>query len=67
MSSAYESAELIMKLYDLRREDVMRKAREWYTKQFHPASAQDVVDTLRGEHSAYFRMVILLGDGCLFR
>ena len=57
MSSAYESADLILKLYELRREDVMRKAREWYTKQFHPASAQDVLNTLRGEHSAYFRMV----------
>ena len=57
MSSAYESADLILKLYDLRREKVMRKAREWYTRQFHPASAQDVVNTLRGEQSAYFRMV----------
>jgi hypothetical protein len=57
MSSAYESADLILKLYDLRREEVMRKAREWYTKQFHPASAQDVVNTLRGKHSAAFRMV----------
>jgi hypothetical protein len=57
MSSAYESADLILKLYGLRREEVMRKAREWYTKQFHPTSAQDVVNTLRGEHSAYFRMV----------
>ena len=57
MSSAYESADLILKLYELRREELMRETREWYTKQFHPASAQDVVDTLRSEHSAYFRMV----------
>jgi hypothetical protein len=57
MSSSYESADLILKLYDLRREEVMRKAREWYTKEFHPQSAQDVVSILRGEHSAYFRMV----------
>lgn len=57
MSSSYESADLILKLYDLRREEVMRKAREWYMKEFHPQSAQDVVDVLRGQHSAYFRMV----------
>jgi hypothetical protein len=57
MSSVYESADLIIKLYDLRREETLRKAREWYRTQFHPASAQDVVKTLRGEHSAYFRMV----------
>ena len=57
MSSAYESADLIMKLYDLRREEVMRKAREWYLKEFHPQSAQDVLTVLRGDHSSYFRMV----------
>jgi hypothetical protein len=57
MSSSYESADLILKLYNLRREEVMRKAREWYMKEFHPRSAQDVVSVLRGEHSAYFRMV----------
>jgi hypothetical protein len=57
MCSSYESADLLLKLYDLRREEVMRKAREWYTKEFHPQSAQDVVSALRGEHSAYFRMV----------
>ena len=57
MSSSYESADLILKLYDLRREEVMRKAREWYRKDFHPESAEDVVNVLRGEDSAYFRMV----------
>ena len=57
MSSPYESADLILKLYDLRREEVMRKAREWYMREFHPQSAEDVVSVLRGNHSAYFRMV----------
>jgi hypothetical protein len=57
MSSAYESADLILKLYDLRREELMRKAREWYSREFHPQSAEDVVHVLRGEHSGYFRMV----------
>lgn len=57
MSSDYESADLILKLYDLRREEVMRKARAWYTREFHPQSAEDVVSVLRGEHGAYFRMV----------
>ena len=57
MSSPYESADLILKLYDLRREELMRKAREWYMKEFHPQCAEDVVSVLRGNHSAYFRMV----------
>ena len=57
MSSSYESADLILNLYNLRREKVMRKARDCYMKEFHPRSAQDVVSVLRGEQSAYFRMV----------
>ena len=57
MSSAYESADLILRLYDLRREEMMRKAREWYSREFHPQSAEDVVNVLRGKHSGYFRMV----------
>ena len=57
MSSPYESADLILKLYDLRREEVMRKAREWYMREFYPQTAEDVVSVLRGNHSAYFRMV----------
>ena len=57
MSSPYESADLILKLYDLRREEVMRRAREWYIREFHPQNAEDVVSVLRGNHSAYFRMV----------
>lgn len=57
MPSAYESADLIIKLYDLRREKTMREARDWYRLKFHPGSAQDIVDALRGEHGAYYRMV----------
>ncbi len=59
MTLKYESADLIIQLYELRREETLRAAREWYRKDFHPASAQDVLSTLRGEHSAYFRMVTL--------
>jgi len=57
MGSEYESADLIIKLYGLRREEKLRTAREWFTKDFHPTSAQDVLNTLRSEHSVYFRMV----------
>ena len=57
MSSEYESADLIIKLYELRREKTLRAAREWYRSDFHPSSVEDVLNTLRGEQSAYFRMV----------
>ena len=57
MDREYQSADLILKLYDLRREPVLRKAREWYRNEFTPKSADDVVAALSGEHSASFRMV----------
>jgi hypothetical protein len=57
LSTAYESADLILKLYDLRRETKMRAARQWYMKDFKPTSVDDVIDVLKGEHAASFRMV----------
>jgi hypothetical protein len=35
-------AELILKLYDLRREPELRKARNWWLTQFWPESADDI-------------------------
>lgn len=54
--SAYESADLILKLYDLRREPTMRQARNWFIT-FNPDTADDMIAAIRGEHSASFRMV----------
>jgi hypothetical protein len=56
-----ESAHLILKLYELRREPTMRMARDWMAR-FNPESAQDVVDAVMGEHSAYYRMVMSYWD-----
>jgi hypothetical protein len=55
--SKQEDANLILRLYELRREEVMRKARSWYVAEFNPGSLQDIMDAVMGEHSAYFRMV----------
>ena len=57
MTTKYESADLLLKLYDLRREPVMRKARAWFREQFHPQSAQDVLAAYRGKPSPLYRMV----------
>jgi hypothetical protein len=63
MSKESESADLIMKLYDLRRESMMREARNWYVTSFFPESAQDVISALvSSETSAYFRMVTSYWD-----
>lgn len=59
--SKRDDAELILQLYDLRREAVMREARNWLFT-FNPTSAQDVIDILVGEHSGHYRMVISYWD-----
>ena len=41
----HDSAELILKLYDLRREKVMREARNWIFG-FNPTSAEDYWKTM---------------------
>jgi hypothetical protein len=55
--ASHEDASLILKLYELRREEKLRAAREWFTTSFRPQSAQDVMDTFAGENGVYLRMV----------
>ena len=54
----------ILKLYELRRDEQMRAARQWYFSEFAPQSAMDVVALYRdGERaSANFRMVVSYWD-----
>jgi hypothetical protein len=59
--SKHDDADLILKLYDLRREPVMREARNWIFT-FNPTSMQDVFDALLGEHGGHYRMVISYWD-----
>ncbi len=54
--SKTESAKLILKLYDLRREEKMREARTWMGT-FNPTSEKDFEDVVKGPNSAYYRMV----------
>ena len=62
MSSEHESMMGILKLYELRSEETMRKARNWFATGFHPESTQDILQTLVGDHSAEFRMVTSYWD-----
>ena len=59
--SKQQDADLILKLYDLRREATMREARNWMFT-FNPTSVQDVIEVLLGEHSGHYRMVISYWD-----
>ena len=73
MTTKAESAELVLKLYDLRREKKMRKARDWFVRWF-PASAEDYMKTVMDPKvGAYLRMVTsywemaaaLVNQGCI--
>lgn len=53
-------AQLILKLYELRTEQTMRKARAWMIGQFWPASAEEflaIAGKLGTQESAYIRQV----------
>lgn len=58
MPTPFESATLNLKLFDLRREAVLRQARQWFLMEFNPESFDEVVQVIRGERNAWFRMVI---------
>lgn len=62
MSSPYESATLIIRLYELRREATMREARNWFARSFNPTSIDDVMQAVSGPNSGYFRMVTSYWD-----
>jgi hypothetical protein len=58
--AAAHDAELILKLYDLRREAEMRKARTWFTVEFWPQSADDFVKVATefpSQENAWMRQV----------
>src|SRR5579859_431018 len=60
--SIQEEAGLILKLYELRREETMRKARDWYFREFNPQSIADFTNAMFSEHSGHLRMVITYWD-----
>jgi hypothetical protein len=56
----HADAQLILQLYDLRRESEMRKARNWATGQFWPKSAEDYIkisSAMGTPENAYLRQV----------
>jgi hypothetical protein len=56
----HADAELILKLYDLRRETEMRKARAWWTGTFWPHSADEIIAVIRAmntQENSWFRQV----------
>lgn len=61
-----QDAELIIKLYDLRRDEIMRKARNFVFLEFFPQSADDVkalfANPALAQQNAYFRQATSYWD-----
>jgi hypothetical protein len=57
MATQYESARLILELYDLRREATMREARNFWVT-FNPETVEEMMAGMAGPNGAHIRMVI---------
>lgn len=64
MTDTTSAASLLLKLYELRTEPMLRQARAWFAFEFHPSSARDVLATWLGpgHESAPYRMVTSYWD-----
>jgi len=49
---------LNLQLFDLRREPVLREARQWFLAEFNPESFADLAAIAGGPRNAVFRMVL---------
>jgi len=56
----HEQVNLLLKLYDTRREPRLREAREWFSANFHPKNIEDVMRICPpgSRENAYMRMVL---------
>lgn len=57
MPTPFESARLNLELFKLRREPVLREARDWFLREFNPETFEELVAMISGERNASFRMV----------
>src|SRR5262245_11334839 len=64
MSDPAQSAQVLLKLYELRTEPALRRARAGFAFEFHPKSAREVLSTWLGpgHESAAYRMVTTYWD-----
>jgi L-rhamnose mutarotase len=57
--ATHEDANLLLRLYELRREEKLRKARDWFSKNFHVSNLEELQKLCPpgSEENAYVRMV----------
>jgi hypothetical protein len=55
----HEQVNLMLRLYDIRREPRLREAREWFLQKFHPANADELMKQCPpgSTENAFMRMV----------
>jgi uncharacterized damage-inducible protein DinB len=58
MAAPAESAHLILKLFELRRDPVLREARSWFLLEFNPTTAEEFTAIASGPRNASVRMVL---------
>ena len=58
MPTPFESAQLNLQLFDLRREAVLREARAWFLWEFHPESFAELARIASDPRNGRFRMVL---------
>ena len=58
MTNPVDSATLILKLFELRREPVLREARGWFLRDFNPQTLEEALALAGGPRNDWFRMVI---------
>jgi hypothetical protein len=58
VATPFESAQLNLKLFEMRRDPVLREARAWFLWEFNTDTLADIVDALSGERGASLRMVL---------
>jgi len=64
VQATYDDASLLLRLYDIRREDKLREARAWFVANFKPKSMADINELCPpgSENNARMRMVASYWD-----
>jgi len=58
MPTPFESAQLNLQLFDMRREPELRAARSWFITEFHPDNAEAFFSTMVTDKHSWVRMVM---------
>ena len=57
MTTPVDSANLILKLFEMRRDPVLREARDWFMRELNPETFDQLVAEVSGSRNSSFRMV----------